>query len=104
MHGEIIADLKPTEDPTKLSNIIKNVFPDAKLEVQRDKITGKTDLRNFFELLRKQKIRVAINEIIEENKKGKKSFLDLNKMACGVGKVSLDEGFPLGKIRLVLKE
>lgn len=104
MYGEIIADLMPTEDPIKLSKTIKKIFPDAELEIRKNRITGNTNLKNFFELVRKQKIRTTIHEVIEKNKKGKESFLDLNKMACEVGKISLDEGFPLGKIRLVLKD
>ena len=99
MKGKIKADLMPTEDPKRLMRSIKKIFPDAELKVEKNKITGESDLEHFNELLANQRIRNTIRDELEKNK----NQLDLSKLACEAGKISLDEGFPLGKVRLTIK-
>lgn len=90
-------DFKPTENKEKLVLAVKNLFPDADLKVDDGKLVGNTDARMFDELAGKEKIRATI---AEESKKG---YVDLSKMAALAGRAGLDESFPLGKIRLILK-
>lgn len=99
MKGKIEADLMPTEDPKRLLRSIKKIFPDAELKVEKDKIIGESNLEHFNELLAKQKIRKTIADELKKNK----NRLDLSKLACEAGKVSLNENFPLGKVRLTIK-
>lgn len=99
MKGKIESDLMPTEDPKRLMRSIKKIFPDADLRVEKNKIIGESDLEHFNELLANQRIRNTIHDELEKNK----NQLDLSKLACEVGKISLDEDFPLGKVRLTIK-
>lgn len=104
MDAGLEIDFKPTEDEKKLVEAVKNVFPNAKLSREKDRLVGETDLGVFMELLRKEKVRKTVRELLVKNKEGKSSHLDISKMACVAGKVGFDEGFPLGKVRLVIKD
>jgi predicted RNA binding protein with dsRBD fold (UPF0201 family) len=93
----IEADLKATEDEEKLTAAIKNIFPNAKLKIEGKRIVGETDIEHFEKLIKEQKIRTTVYEIL------KQGHIDLHKLAAVAGFVAVDEGFPLGKIRLFLK-
>ena len=95
-------DLRQTEDPELVKKVIRNIFPKARLEVQEGKIVGEIDTGFFFELLKQQQIRGAIASVLDENASNGESFIDLSKMAAIAGKLGIDEGFALGKIRLFL--
>jgi predicted RNA binding protein with dsRBD fold (UPF0201 family) len=94
---KIEADLKPTENPKKIIEAIKNIFPDSNPKVKKNKIIGDTDGKKFEELIAKQNIKATIYKEMQ------KGYIDINKLAALAGIVSIDEDFPLGKIRLYLK-
>ena len=98
--AELIADLKPTENAEKLLMVIKNIFPDSQLKVGKDEILGDIKDDDFWELVDKQAIRKIVEAAIEENK----GYIDLDKMAAAAGKIGIDEGHPLGKIRIIFEE
>lgn len=95
MNAVIEADLKPTEDAKHVQEAIKNIFPDAKLEIHKSEIKGHASLSKFKELVKKQELVALIKAELED-----KNYFDLHKMAAVAGKVGLDQGFPLGKIRV----
>jgi hypothetical protein len=95
MKAIIEADLKPTESSKNLKEAILRIFPDAKLETTASQIKGEASLDRFMELVKKQHVRAVITEELK-----KSNHVDLHKMAAVAGIVSLDEEFPLGKIRI----
>lgn len=98
--GHIETDLLPTEDKKKVLLALNNLFPDSKFKEDGDRLIGEVGLSRFKELLEKEKIRTAIEAILDENLAGEKAFLDLNKIAALAGRVAMDESSPIGKIRL----
>lgn len=100
--GRILADLRPTEDAAKVKACVLHIFPEARLMEEDGKITGETDLGFFKGILEKQRIRSTIADVMEQNRSGGTTFVDLSKLAAEAGRVGIDEDFPLGKIRLIL--
>jgi predicted RNA binding protein with dsRBD fold (UPF0201 family) len=100
--GSIEADLMPTEDSQKLILAIQKIFPNADLKKKGENLIGETSLSLFRELIEKQKIRDAVEGVLDSNLREGKSFMDLNKLAALTGKVALDAESPNGKIRLYL--
>jgi len=98
--GFVEADLKNTEDESKVLSALNKIFPASNFEGKGDKIVGEVSLSSFKDLVEKEKIRAAIEALLDENLSGEKSYIDLNKLAALVGRVGIDEGSPIGKIRL----
>jgi len=92
---KIVADLMESEDPKKLLRALKKLFPDANFTVGPSFIEGESDLEEFWTLVDKAKIGPTIEELIDAN-----GFVDLNKIAALAGKVAIDQGSPIGKIRV----
>ncbi len=94
----ISVDIKPTENKDVLIEIIKKIFPDSELKIKKESIEGTADFELFKELCEKQKAVVVLNRL-EEN-----GSVELNKLAATNGKVGLNEDFPLGCIKIILKQ
>jgi hypothetical protein len=100
--GFVEADVNPTEDPEKVKAAVLSIFPGAELQTKGQKLAGNAVLSVFKEQLEKEKIRVTICTILDSNFSEGKSYVDLHKLAAVAGRVSVDEEFPLGKIRLTV--
>ena len=91
----IECDLKPTEDASKLLKSLKLLFPETNFKVSKDVIVGESDLAFFRELSAKQESSLVIEEL-ETN-----GSVCIDKLAMSAGIVSLDDDFPLGRVRIV---
>lgn len=98
--GYVEADLLNTEDKKKVLTALNNLFPNSKFREMEGKLVGDVDLTFFKKILEKEKIRAAIESVLDENITGQHSYINLNKSAALYGKVALDEDSPVGKIRL----
>ena len=89
---EIETDVHPTEDVEKVKKAVKNLFPDAKIEIEDGRLRAiASDLKRFRELLRIQKILdTARNEIIR-GRSGKSVVIYLNKQTAFISRINFAE-------------
>ena len=98
--GQVTADFMATESEEKLASALKNIFPDISVEKKTCALEGRADLSRFKELAEKEQILAAVESILDDNVEGGSSHIDLNKIAALAGRIGMDEGSPIGKIRL----
>ena len=98
--GSVETDILPTEDSKKVLAALGRIFPDSKFSERAGKMVGSVSLSTFKRLAEKEKIRAAVEAILDKNLFGQRSYIDLNKMAACAGKIGMDEDSPIGKIRL----
>ncbi|MEM3012089.1 MAG: RNA-binding domain-containing protein [Candidatus Hadarchaeales archaeon] len=102
------AEVKPSEDPSKVERAVRNLFPSLPLERVEGKVRGGSEdpgvLSHLRDLLRLQAIRDSSrNCLLKGRGEGRLEFW-LNKQAAFVGKVSFTEGeAPLGPIRVLIE-
>ena len=87
-------DFLPTEDESKLIEIVLHLFPDSDYKIKKDKIVGETDGETFWGLVEDQEIKDTIDTEFENG------YVDLSKSAAMQVKISIDIGSEIGKIRL----
>ncbi|MFQ6095215.1 MAG: RNA-binding domain-containing protein [Candidatus Bathyarchaeia archaeon] len=108
---EVMAEVKPTEDPEKVMTAIKRMFGDLELEVTEEKdrkfVVGKSDgigvLETFHDLLRRELILDAARRVMFKGQEGKTITFYLNKQVAFVGHVSFsqrEKESPLGPIEV----
>jgi len=98
--GQITTDFMATESEEKLMSALKNIFPDISAEKKDSALEGHANLSRFKELAEKEQILAAVESILDDNVDGDSSHIDLNKIAALAGRIGIDEGSPIGKIRL----
>jgi predicted RNA binding protein with dsRBD fold (UPF0201 family) len=100
LEGRVVVDILPTEDEKIVLAALRNLFPDCIVAKEHGTCVGRADLARFKELLEKEQIIGTIEGILDENVSDGESHIDINKMAALAGRVGVDEGSPIGKIRL----
>src|SRR6266581_4098503 len=93
------APLRPTESAEKLSAAIRNLFPDAVLEVHADRVVGTTETLDRL----RERIRDTARRQLLAGRHGDRTVVDLNKQAAFVGVVSFGTASPLGDIRVEIE-
>ncbi|MDI6888830.1 MAG: RNA-binding domain-containing protein [Methanocellales archaeon] len=96
------APVYATESVERVKKVVTNIFPDARLRFEEDKLTGDASLDKLQELLRKQKIRDSARTVLLNCKKGNKIEFDLNKQVAFVGKVNFGSS-SLGSIHVSIE-
>lgn len=105
---KVKAKINPSEDPEKVENAIKNIFPSVDLETTKGYVKGEKkglkpleDLRNKLGL---QAIRDTARSEFKKGKSGNTLHFYLNKQAATVDKVSFSDGeTPLGPIKVTIE-
>lgn len=105
MEVRVKADIKPSEDPDKVFEGVKTLFPDLDYEFNDKELVGKGEglevLETFKNKLGIQSIRDSARRELNKAKKGDKLFFLLNRQAATVHKVSFSDGdTPLGPIEI----
>ncbi len=89
---EIETDIHPTEDPEKVIGAVKNIFPDAEIEIVNGKLKAKAkSLEKFRDLIRRQRILDTVRSEIIKNRRGREVTLLLNKQVATVSKISFTD-------------
>ncbi len=97
--------VNPSEDPEKVSAAILSIFPDAELELQEGRFVGCASIDHFSKLIRKQRILDATRGVMIKNRRGDKTWVNLNKQVATVGKVSFADRNPvLGAIEVCIED
>jgi len=78
---------------------IRNLFPDARIEFQDDRLTGMTEsLERLRQRIRDQRIRDTARRQLLAGRRGDRMSVSLSKQAAFVGVVNFAAGSPLGDI------
>lgn len=97
--------VNPSEDPDKVAAAIINIFPDAELELDDRGFKGTATINHFSKQIRKQKILDATRGVMLKNRRGDKTWVNLNKQVATVGKVSYTDKNPiLGAIEVCIQD
>ena len=106
------ASLNPTEDESKVTRALLNIFPDAKVErvskadgIVRMRLNGSglKFLANFRSLIKQERIRGAARKVILAGIEGERIMIYLHKQAAFAGRVSFCAPFgesPQGPISI----
>jgi len=102
------AEIRPTEDPTKVEAAMKKIFPTLQLSKAGNFLVGESTevgvLDRLHQLLRLQMILDSARRIMQRGRQGNTVRFMLNKQVTTVGKVSFTEGeSPLGPIVVTLE-
>ncbi|KXA94972.1 hypothetical protein AKJ65_02910 [candidate division MSBL1 archaeon SCGC-AAA259E19] len=105
---EVKAEIHPSEDPEKVVEAVKNIFPDMDLKITDNEVKGRTrnikSLENFKNKLGLQAIRDSTRSLMKRRKENNKIHLLLNKQPATVDKISFSDGeTPLGPIEVTIK-
>ncbi|NYT00734.1 MAG: flagellar hook-basal body complex protein FliE [Methanocellales archaeon] len=90
----ISAPIHPTELIENVETAIKNIFPDALLQLEKDggnRLVGKASLQRLQELLRNQKIRDTARMELFKSRTGNGIEFVLNKQVAYIGKLNFGE-------------
>lgn len=89
---EIETDVNPTEDAEKVEKAVRNLFPDANIEIEGDKLYARTsNLSRFRELLRMQRILDTARSELIRNRSGNRVTVYLNKQTAFVSRINFAE-------------
>ncbi len=106
-HVEVIieTEIHPTENVDKVVQAVKNIFPDAEIEIEDGKLFAKArDLSRFRDLLRRQRILDTARSEILKGRRNNEIVIYLNKQTATVSKVNFcDENAVLSPIRVTFK-
>lgn len=107
MKVEVKAKINPSEDPEKLTEALKSIFPTLDFEIMDDRIFGESNefgsLEVFKNKLGLQSIRDSARRKLKKSREDNKIRFFLNKQAAFVHKVNFSDGeTPLGPIEVVI--
>ena len=98
--------IKPTEDEKKVIKAVKNIFKDAKVVVEDNRLIGEAeDIGRFKELLRSQAILDTARMVLEKGIVGNSTKFNINKQAAFAGLVNFDKDIHGGIfVKLIAEE
>ncbi len=89
---EIETEIHPTEDKEKVVNAVKNIFPDAKIEIDNGKLKASSkDLSTFKRLIKKQRILDTVRSELIRGRSGNEITIFLNKQTATVSRINFAE-------------
>nr|3C9G_A Chain A, UPF0200/UPF0201 protein AF_1395 [Archaeoglobus fulgidus DSM 4304]3C9G_B Chain B, UPF0200/UPF0201 protein AF_1395 [Archaeoglobus fulgidus DSM 4304] len=103
---EIRTKIHPTESEDKVLKAIRNIFPDAEIEISEEgEVYGRAySLDRFRELLRKQRILDTARSEILKGRNGKEVTIYLNKQTATVSRINFcDENAVLSPIKVTFR-
>ena len=89
----IVARINPTEDIERISNAVMNLFPDAKIEIESDKLRASSDNLDYLvQRIAEQNIRDSARRYMMGQIKEPGLVFHLNKQAALMGKINFTDG------------
>lgn len=89
---EIETQVNPTEDVDRVVEAVKNLFPDADVEIDDQKLLAKArSLERFRELLRRQRILDTARAEMRRGLRGREITILLNKQTAVVSRINFVE-------------
>lgn len=103
----LVVRIKPTEDPDKVLDAVKNIFPDLDFEIKEDRIVGKGSgidaLRRFVEIVGREAIIPRTLQLLKERRRGDSIVIPIDKEVATIGRISYDEEGEMGPIWLEIR-
>lgn len=102
---EIETFVHPTEEEEKVVKAVKNLFPDAKVEIRNGKLFALArDLKQFKELLKRQKILDTARSELMRCRRGNEIVVYLNKQTATVSRINFcDEDAVLSPLKVTFR-
>lgn len=102
---EIETFLHPTEEEEKVVKAIRNLFPDARIEIENNKVFAVArDLKHFKELLKKQRISDTARSELLRGRKGNEIVVFLNKQTATVSRINFcDKEVALSPLKVTFR-
>ena len=89
---EVETELHPTEDEEKVKKAILNLFPDAEIRIQDNRVVARTsNLSRLRELLRMQRILDTARSMLISGKRGNSITVYLNKQTAYISRINFAE-------------
>ena len=106
---QVFCEVNSSEDPEKIKTSIFNLFPDLKIKVQENQISGNSNnieiLSKVLKSIKNRQITNVLSRIMKSNMTNDSTWFYLNKQAAFVDVVALcneaDES-ALGPIKIIL--
>ena len=106
---EIFGSINPSEDSSKVSSAISNIFPLCSTNIENYSVVAESSnlasLENVFETIHNKKSQKTYKRNLQKNLNKNTSWFYLNKQAAFVGKVAIceesDES-PLGPFKIFI--
>ncbi|KXB02721.1 hypothetical protein AKJ45_00070 [candidate division MSBL1 archaeon SCGC-AAA261F19] len=96
MRIEVRAKVHHTEDPDKIKDVIRKIFPNMNIGLEEDSVMGRNSsldsLEQLKNKLRLQAIRDSARSVMLEGRKNNSLSFMLNRQAATVGKISFSNG------------
>ena len=106
---EIFSSINSSEDPEKIKTAILNIFPNAKIKIDKSSITINSKdlhlLEKIYDTIHSNKSQKMYRRQLEKNLENDSTWFYLNKQAAFIGTISLcdeAEESPLGPIKVIL--
>jgi predicted RNA binding protein with dsRBD fold (UPF0201 family) len=99
----VIAPIQDTEVPERVADAVRNLFPEAEIELEESRVVGRThSLSHFSERLHQQEILDTARKQLFAEQYGDAIHFDLKKLAAFQGVVNFAVGNPdeLGDIQV----
>ena len=89
----IVASIYPTEDMERISKAVMNLFPDANIEIESDKLGASSDNLDYLvQRIAEQNIRDSARRYLMGQIKEPGLVFHLNKQAALMGKINFTDG------------
>ena len=104
---EVVVRVKPTEDPDKVLDAVKKLFPDLEYRVKEGLIVGRgrgiEALRNFVNVIGREGIAPRTIQLLRERRRGNSVVIPIDKEVATVGRISYDEEGEMGPMWLEVR-
>ncbi|MEM0089608.1 MAG: AAA family ATPase [Archaeoglobaceae archaeon] len=102
---EIETFVHPTEEEERVVKAIRNLFPDAKIEIEDHKVFAiARDLKQFKELLKRQRILDTARSELLRGRKGNEIVVFLNKQTATVSRINFcEENVALSPLKVTFR-
>ncbi|NPA86697.1 MAG: hypothetical protein GXO00_01690 [Candidatus Diapherotrites archaeon] len=103
----LIAKLSPTEDPQKVLEAMKKLFPELNFEVKEDRIVGRGEgiaaLRRFVEIIGREAIAPRTLSLLRERRRGDSILIPIDREVATTERISYDEEGEMGPMWLEVR-
>lgn len=101
----VTAEVHPTEDPDRVARAVRNLFPDAEVQLKDDELVAEaSDLTRLRDLIEDQEIQDTARTQLLHSRQGDRLVFTLSKQPAYAGAVNFAvDRSPLGDLEVVVE-